>query len=432
VALLIAANAFFVAAEFALVAVDRTRAQHLADEGSRRARVVVRLVPRLSFHLSGAQLGITITSLMLGFIAEPTIATAIEPLVGSLIGETATRGVSIALALVLATVAQMVLGELIPKSLAIARPLASALVLGPAVRVYGLVFGPVIRVLNASANATVRLLGIEPREELATVRTLSELGMLFEASAREGTLDQRAGLLLARSIRFGEKTAADVLVPRVEVAAVDADASTGDIAALAAATGHSRFPVFGEDLDDIRGVAHVKSIHGLVGAARSSAPVASIMADALAVPETIGLDDLLFTLQDTRNHLAVVVDEYGGTAGVVTLEDVVEEIVGEIADEYDAPTADLTVAPRPGEWVVPGALHADEIDDVCGFPMPDGDYETLAGFVLDRLGRIPERPGDAFVYEGWTVTVSGVEGLRVAEVRLVAPTEADAMPEDEP
>jgi CBS domain containing-hemolysin-like protein len=421
VAALVVANGFFVAAEFALVAVDRTRADHLAQEGNRAARVVVGLLPRLSFHLSGAQLGITITSLVVGFIAEPTIAAVIDPAVASVVGERASRGVSIALALALATVFQMVVGELIPKNLAIARPLGTALRLGTAVRIYGVVFGPVIRFLNAAADATVRRLGVEPQEELASVRSLSELELLFEASAREGTLDHRAGRLLARSVRFGEKTAADVLVPRVEVVALDADATAADLVDQAAASGHSRFPVYGEDLDDIRGVAHVKAVHGLPLDERAATPVTAIMVDALAVPETIGLEALLFSLQEARNHLAIAVDEYGGTAGVVTLEDVVEEIVGDIADEYDAPPTDLTRVAAEGEWLLPGSLHPDEVEEATGFRMPEGDYETLAGFVLDRLGRIPEAPGDAVEDDGWTLTVTEVDGLRIAEIRLVAP-----------
>jgi CBS domain containing-hemolysin-like protein len=421
VVLLIAGNGFFVAAEFSLVAVDRTRVDQLAETGSRRARLVATLLPRLSFHLSGAQLGITITTLVLGFIAEPTIAQIIDPAVSAAVGDAASRGVSIALALAVATVVQMVAGELIPKSIAIARPLGTALVLGAPVRIYGSLFGPLIRFLDAAANATVRRLGIEPRDELASVRSLSELELLFEASAREGTLDERSGTLLARSIRFGEKTAADVLVPRVSIVALDDQTTAPDVVELSGKTGHSRFPVYGEDLDDVRGVVHVKSVHQVPLAERATTPVTSMMTDVLALPETLALEDVLFAAQESRSHLVVVVDEYGGTAGIITLEDMVEEIVGDIADEYDAPSANLTLVYREGEWLLPGTLHGDEVEEICGFVMPEGDYETIAGFVLDRLGHIPERPGDEVHHDGWTLAVAVVEGRRIATVRMVSP-----------
>jgi CBS domain containing-hemolysin-like protein len=201
---------------------------------------------------------------------------------------------------------------------------------------------------------------------------------------------------------------------------------------MAGETGHSRFPVFGADLDDIRGVVHVKALHSLPPADRSVVRVEELMGEALAVPETVALEDLLFDLQATRNHLAVVVDEYGGTAGVVTLEDLVEEIVGEIADEHDADESMLTVVDRVGEWVLPGTAHPDEVEDLTGFVVPEGDYETLAGFLLDRLGFIPDAPGDLVEDEGWYLSVVEVDGLRIAQVRLVAPAtdvaEADGSP----
>ncbi len=420
VALLVAANAFFVAVEFALVAVDRNRVRSRAEQGSRAARTCEGLLHRLTHHLSGAQLGITVTSLALGFIAEPTIARLIEPTLEGVLGSGGAQGVSIVLALVLATVAQMLFGELVPKGLAIAKPLSASLLLGPPMRAYSVVFGPVIAVLNGAANWAVRRFGIEPTDELVTVRSLAELEILFQASAEEGILDSKASQLLRRSIRFGEKTAADVLVPRTALEAIQCEQSAAELVTLARRTGHSRFPVYGADLDDVRGVVHVNQVHRIPLEERTSTEVSELAAEAVFVPETRDLDDLLVDIQRSRSHLVVAVDEYGGTAGIVTLEDLLEEIVGEIADEYDRPTS-LTVVQQPGEWLLAGTLHPDEVTDACGFEMPEGGYETLAGFVLDRLGRVPEAQGESFEDEGWTFAVEEMDRLRVATVRVRRP-----------
>jgi len=418
VILLIAANGVFVAAEFALVAADRARVDALAEEGSRRARLVRTLLRRLSFELSGAQLGITVTSLLLGFLAEPVIAHLLEPLLRPLLSESLVRAVSIVVALVLATVLQMVLGELAPKTVAIAKPERTALFLAPFLQVYGIVFGPVIRLLNRAANWSVRRLGIEPREELESVRSLPELARLLSASAEDGTIGDNASQLFARSVRFADKTAADALVPRVRVSALAVDDHVSDLVALATETGFSRFPVYHVDLDDIVGVVLVKTVHALPAAARTTTTIGEIMTEVVAVPETRSLQGLLADMRDARNHLAVVVDEYGGTAGIITLEDVVEEIVGEIDDEYDAHEPRLTDAGRvAGPWLLSAALHPDEVYEVTGFQPPDGEYETLAGFVLDRLGRIPDE-GDRLDYEEWKLEVVAMDGHRVATVAI--------------
>ena len=424
VIVLIAANGVFVAAEFALVASDRNRVDALAESGSRRARSVRTLLRRLSFELSGAQLGITVTSLLLGFLAEPVIAELLEPLLRPVLSEGAVRAVSIAIALVLATVLQMVLGELAPKTVAIAKPERTALFLAPFLQVYGTVFGPVIRLLNRAANWSVRRLGIEPREELEAVRSLPELARLLSASAEEGMIGDNASLLFARSVRFGEKTAADALVPRVQMSALAVDDTVADLVRRAGETGFSRFPVCRADLDDIVGLVLVKAAHGLSPEARATTTLADVMIDIVAVPETRSLTGLLSDIRGARSHLAVVVDEYGGTAGIITLEDVLEEIVGEIDDEYDPPETRLTDAgaaspagPGDGPWTVSGALHPDEAKEATGFEPPDGEYDTIAGFVLDRLGRIP-KVGDHLTYEGWKIEVVAMDGLRVATLAI--------------
>jgi CBS domain containing-hemolysin-like protein len=388
--------------------------ESLAADGKGSARVVERILHRLAFYLSGTQLGVTVTSLLLGFIAEPTIASLLAPLVG--------EGVAIALALIIATVGSMVLGELIPKSIAIARAEPISLTLARPMVWFTAVFRPVITVVNRSANATVRKLGIDPQEELASVRALDEFQLLFEASGEEGTLDADAINLLTRTLRFNDKTAADALVPRGQVRYTNPDASIAELVALSVSTGFSRFPVCGTDPDDVVGVVHVKDVYRLPVEQRAMATVATVMREPFIVPESRELSSLLRDLR-TGGHLAVVVDEYGGTAGIITLEDVLEEIVGEIDDEYDIAEPSLTRVLPAGTYELPGTLHPDEVREACGFDVPEGEYETLAGFVLDRLGRIPD-VGDRFDYERWLIEVVEMDRRRIARVRLTAPDRA--------
>ncbi len=427
VALLILATAFFVAAEFALVAVDRVRLEAEADAGRLRARVALAVVRRLSFHLSGAQLGVTLCSLVLGFVAEPTLAQAFHAPVESVVGAGAADGVSVALALALATVATMVLGELIPKGLVMARPVRAALLLAAPLRLFSAAFGPLIRVANGAANAIVRSVGIEPREELTSARSVEELTLLIRSAGEGGELEPDEVTLLTRSLRFAEKTADDAMVPRVRVVGVAADSTVAELLDAATSTGHSRFPVFAADLDDIVGLVHVKDVFRLAPEERAATPVSELVGSIVAVPESRPLHDLLGDLQDAGAHLAVVVDEYGGTAGIVTIEDLLEEIVGEISDEYDPPNATLTQVGPGGSVVLPGGFHPDEVYDACGFAMPEGPYETLAGFVLDRLGHLPVE-GEWFEEDGWLFRVAELERRRIAAVTVLAP----GLPSHEP
>jgi CBS domain containing-hemolysin-like protein len=353
------------------------------------------------------------------------VAELLEPLVGNLVGGDRARAVSIVLALVLATVVQMVMGELVPKSLAIAEPTDTAYALAGPMRVYGIVAGPVVRALNDVANWTVRRLGIEPQEELRSVRSLQELDLLFRSSGEEGILDEGSLTLLTRAVRFSEKTAAEALLPRTEVVGVAAEESVADLTARAVETGFSRFPVYDGDLDQILGVGHVKDAFTVPFARRAETSVREITVDALVVPESLDLSSLLALLQERATHLAIVVDEYGGTAGIITLEDVLEEVVGEIDDEHDRPTPVLSRVQRPGEWLLSGGLHGDEVFDTCGFEVPEGPYETLAGLALHQIGRVPAE-GDRFEHDGWTFEVASMDRLRVATLRLIAPRDGGA------
>jgi CBS domain containing-hemolysin-like protein len=417
-AVLVLATSFFVAAEFGLVAVDRDLVESKADRGDRRARTAMGLLRRLSFNLSGAQLGITVTSLVIGFIAEPTIAHAIEPLLG-FVPDGARGSVSVILALLIATVLTMVLGELVPKGIAVAKPLETTLALAPPTRVYGLVFGFVIRILNSAADWFVRRLGVEPREELQSVRTIEELELLITSSGEEGTLDPEAFQLLARTLRFGHKTAVDALVPRVDMVAVPVDSTVAELEALAVRTGFSRFPVVGEGSDDVVGVVRAKDVLRVPLSERATTRVTELVRSATFVPEGRDLESLLTELRPEDEQLAIVVDEYGGVAGLVTIEDLLEEIVGDIEDEHDAAPPLTTPLPE-GTVVVEGSLHIDEVDDVTGLELPEGHYETIAGFVLDRLGHIPEI-GEQVVHDDWVLEVLAMEKRRIAAVRVTEP-----------
>ncbi len=425
---LIVANGVFVAAEFSLVTVERSLVRQLAEQGDRGARSIVAAVRKLSFHLSGAQLGITITSLLLGVIAEPALAHLLHPLFGAL-PEGLDEGLSVGLALTLATVAQMVLGELVPKNAALSRPLPVARISVPPQRVFSAAFRPLITAFNAGANAIVRWLGAQPQEELASARSPEELGLLVRLSAEAGALPTGTAAMLHRALRFGDKVAAEAMTPRVDCVTIDAAAPVTDLLDLARRTGHLRLPVRGEHPDDIVGVASVAAAFRVPAAERAATPVARIARPAVLVPETLDLSTVLERLHTTRAEMAIAVDEYGGFAGVVSSEDLAEELVGDMADEYD-PAAEASAEPAPAQLApgssvtLPAVLTADEVEERTGFRMPEGRYETLAGLVLARLGRLPE-PGDRVAVDGWTLIVEAMNRRRIERVTLVAPENAD-------
>lgn len=422
VLLLIALNGICVAGEFALVAVDPGRVELRAREGSRSARITQGLLSRISFNLAGAQLGITVTSLVLGLLAEDTIGDALRTLpgLGGIDG-----AITAVLAILIATVLQMLFGELIPKNVAISRPLGVSFGLARVLRLYGLVARPLIGGFNGLANKIVRLLGIEPIEELRSVRSLDEIAYVVQASSEQGTIADDDVKLLIRTIRLRGKDAADALIPRTAMAALPASASVAELVRMARETGHSRFPVTGEDIDDILGVADVRDVFTLEIAQRDSTQVIDLVRPVVAVPETRELDEVLLDLQGARSRLALVVDEHGGTAGIITLEDILEELVGDISDEYDDPVS-LTVVRRGEGYILEGGLHPDEVEDICSLALPEGPYETLAGFVLQQFGRIPD-VGEGIKWDGWHFEVTARDRLRVAEV-AVTPPNADIEP----
>jgi CBS domain containing-hemolysin-like protein len=392
---LILGTALFVAAEFSMVTVDRATVSRQAADGDGRARSLLTGLRQLSTQLSGAQVGITITTLALGFVMEPSLAALLSPLFELAgLSSSAATSVSVIVALVVATALSMVFGELVPKNIAIASPLGTAkTVIGPQ-RFFTTLFRPLIWVLNGTANGVLRIFGIEPHEELRSARSVEELSSLVRRSSAQGTLEAPTAGLLERSLAFSGKLADDVLTPRVRVRFVHASDDANAILDVAVATGHSRFPVVGDDLDDVVGLVHLKRAVAIPPDERSGVLVSQLMVDVPVVPGTMPLDDLLDLLRDRGLQMAVVVDEYGGTAGILTLEDVVEELVGDITDEHD-PAAGRADRLPDGTWLLPGTLRPDEIAEITGVRLPEsGAYETVAGLVLSLLGRLAES-GDA-------------------------------------
>lgn len=427
VAALTAGTAVSVASEFALTALERSQVDgHVAESDDARARVLQRAHRELSFQLSGCQLGITVTTLITGYVAEPAIASLFAPGLNAVgLPPGAADAVATVLALLLATTLSMVFGELVPKSLAIANPIAVGRGVVWLQSGFAHAFSWLITGLNAVANAIVRKLGIEPAEELRSARSPHELSSLVRSSAQHGTLDEGTATLMDRSLRFTDRVAEDLMTPRVRVDTLDADDTVADLIARARHSGHSRFPVHDSDPDAMLGVVHVKQAFGMEPPEREATLLRDIVAPVPTVPESLDGDALLTTLRGSGLQMAVVVDEYGGTAGIVTLEDLVEEIVGDVRDEHDG--AELARV-RPlgnGTWLVSGLLRADEVHDATGFAVPPGEYETLAGLLLARLGRIPE-VGASVDVDGWRLTVMRRDRNRIAEVRLARPDSATA------
>ena len=436
--LLVAACGAFVAAEFSLVTVDRAAIERAAADGDRRSTGVLAALRSLSTQLSGVQLAITVTNLAIGYLAEPAIATLLEPVLARFgLGAATVTGVAVTLALVLATGLTVVFGELVPKNLAVAAPLATARAVQGLSRGFARAAKPAITALNGTANVVLRLLGIEPQEELASARSPEELASLVTRSADEGVLESGTARMVRRALTLGDRDTAEVMTPRVRVYTVAADAPVTEVVELARRTGRSRFPVVGTSLDDVLGVVSIRQVVAVPRAQRPTTPVRSVMVAPLLVPGTVPVDDLLARLRGSRLQLAVVVDEFGGMDGIATLEDAVEEIVGDVVDEHDR-SSPQAVRRADGDWSLAGLLRPDEVSDLTGLLLPESDHaETLAGLVVVALGRIPEvgdtatlrlQPvvvldDDADVEAALpvdaTATVTAMDRRRVDRVRLV-------------
>jgi CBS domain containing-hemolysin-like protein len=409
VILVTAATGFFVAVEFGYVAVDRGKLRRDAEAGDRSAERALQVTERLSFVLSGAQLGITVTALIVGYVAEPFIGDGLAALLGVAgVPAAVSAPVSIVFALLAATVVQMVLGELAPKNLAIARAETLAKKLSRPTMIYLTVFGPVIHLFDLAAAWLLRRIGIEPIEELPEGATEEDLEQIIAESRADGHLDAELSTLLDRGLDFRRRTAVEAMVPRVDVHTLHADASASDVVALLD-TGRSRFPVrSGAGVDEIIGVVGIADVLTVPPAERATTAISTLVDAPLFVPASLRLPAVLERLRADHRQLACVVDEYGGFAGIITLEDIAEELVGPIRDEDDLPE------PAPerqddGSWVVPARWRIDEVADATGLKLPeDPEYDTVSGLVLSRLGRVPE-PGDAVLAGDLSLTVVTVE-----------------------
>lgn len=427
--LLVVACGLFVMAEFALITVNRTKVERLADKGDPGAKSILHALTTLSTQLSSAQVGITVTNLAIGFLAEPAIAHFIKgPLLTIGVAEEFVPHIAIVVGITLATAVTMVFGELVPKNLAIAKPLTFSRVSIQPLLLFTRFMRLPIRALNGCANIILRRFGIEPQEELASARSADELLSLVRRSALKGTLAKETAAILERSLTFGDQTALDIMTPRVQVHAVDANTSVADALQLARKTGLSRFPVYGKSIDDIIGIMHIKHAFGLAHSARKTTKVRQIMHEPVLVPSTIELEPLLKALRHGGLQIAIVIDEFGGMDGIVTIEDALEELVGEVHDEHDTTHPAITKQ-RDGSWILSALLRPDEIADQIDIVLPDEDeVETIGGLIIQRLERIPET-GDhtsvpAVDSEGnallVTLTVIKMDSNRVDRVQLSA------------
>ncbi|MGP2440290.1 hemolysin family protein [Streptomyces sp. JW3] len=414
----------FVAAEFSLTTVERGALERAAARGERGAAGALKAVRNLTFQLSGAQLGITVTNLVVGMLAEPSVAALLAGPLRDL-GASPSTASSIALVIgtALSTVVLMVVGELVPKNWAISSPVAVAKRVATPQRWFSAAFRPFITHLNNTANRVVRRFGVEPAEELASARGPQELAALARHSAKEGALEADTAELFVRTLNLADLTAEHVMTPRVQVIALESGATCADVANATRATGLSRFPVYRDTLDAVVGTAHIKDVLAIPAERRPEVPVSELMRDPLLVPATLTVDRLLDRLSGRRT-MAVVIDEYGGTAGVATLEDIVEEVVGEVRDEHDPyETSELAPAGTDEQghalFRADGAARVDRLKRV-GLRVPEGPYETVAGLVAAELGRIPA-VGDRVAVAGWRLDVVNATGRRAAAVLLRAP-----------
>ncbi len=428
---LVLACGVFVAAEFAFLSVNRTAIEQQARAGDSGAKGVLSALQNLTTQLSGAQVGITLTNLAIGFLAEPAISDLLRgPLTDWGLSDGAANSVGAIVALTLATIVTMVLGELVPQYIALAHPAAVARVVQRPIRIFTAATKPLSGGLNVVANRVVRAFGVEPTEELAHARNPEELVFLVQRSAEHGTLQEPTAALLRKVLTFDDLRASDVMTPRTRVTTLPSTASVADLLETARQTGRTRYPVIGDTVDDVRGVVSLFDAFAVPAAQRARTSVGRIATAPHLVPSVLPVDDLLAGLLGEAAQLAIVLDEFGGLDGVVSMEDLIEELVGDVVDEHDP---DSGPQPEPGPrdpdepWVVSGLLRPDEVREVTGIEIPDGGlvYETLGGLVLATLGRVPAA-GDVVTVEGVELTVVAMDGRRVDRVEIRPSAAADS------
>lgn len=387
IAVIIVANGYFVAQEFAYMSVDRTELRARADQGDEKARAALSITRRTSFMLSGAQLGITVTGLLVGFVAEPLVGEAIGELLG---GTGISVAVSVAIgttaALALSTIVQMIFGELFPKNYTIAAPMKSSLALAKSTKIYLLIFGPLIKFFDASSNALLKAVKIEPVEDIDSTATAEDLGHIVASSKESGDLDDHTFLVLDRLLDFPDHDVEHAMIPRSRTDVVEPDTSVDDVRRMMA-TQHTRYPVIDDEHSPV-GVVHLIDV--LDPEVDGSAPVKSIMRDAIVLTELMSLPDAVTALQEAGEKLACVIDEYGGFIGIITVEDLAEEILGDVTDEHDQPESEDITITDEDEWLVEGDTPIDEIERAIGHELPEGDFETVSGLILSHAGALVE------------------------------------------
>ena len=415
--LLTLGTGIFVASEFSMVNLERSDLEARAERGEPGLAQTIRALKKTSTHLSGAQLGITLTTMLTGFLAEPALTSLLlVPMSDLGLSVEATHTLSLLLTMVIATLFSTLIGELVPKKLALTMPLAVNRFVVNFQLAFTWVFSLAIKLLNAVGNGIVRSLGIEPKEELSSSRSAEELTALVRRSASLGSLDEGTATLITKTLALSQLTAADAMTPRPRMHTLDAGASVADLIASCVRTGHSRFPVVDGSSDDVLGLAHVKQAAAVPRAKRNDVPVTAIMVEPLRVPETMSLETLMVELRAKGLQMALVVDEYGGTAGLITLEDLVEELVGELADEHDRARTGITRG-RNSSVLFPGMIRPDELREMAIKVPDDGAYETVAGFIMASLGRIPA-VGDEVAVEDGVLRVERMDARRVDRVRF--------------
>jgi magnesium and cobalt exporter, CNNM family len=417
VLVLVVANAFFVAAEFALVSARRTRIEAMIREGDRKAKAVRAAQQDLYRQLSAAQLGITVASILLGFVAEDTVAYFFRQWLASLptwLAFLGRAGVASVIALSLISFLHVVFGEQAPKAVAITHPEAVSRWVATPLLIFSWITRPATGLLNSSANWLIRLMGITGASpELERIHSPEEIRMLVEQSEEGGSLQQQDARLLEGVFEFSEKTAQEVMTPRTQMAALEADLTVEAAADQVAITGRSRYPVYTDSLDEIIGVVHAKDILGALRS-RPGQTIRTILRPPLFVPGTREVEDVLADMKRLKTHLAIVLDEYGGTAGLVTMEDLLEEIVGPIYDEHDPQDR---VGPTDGAPRIDGSMPISEFNNQFDAALDDADYTTIGGYIFGQLGRLP-RVGDRVTVGPLTFEVVEMEGRRVKTVRL--------------
>jgi CBS domain containing-hemolysin-like protein len=422
-------NGFFVAAEFSLVGARRTRITQLADEGHAGAKSAKNAIEHLDSYIAATQLGITLASLALGWIGEPAVAHLFEPLLELFLSEktisTAGHTMSVAVAFAIVTMLHIVLGELAPKSIALQRPEGTSVIISRPTTIFLKLFNPVIQVMNLTGNTIVRLIGFEPVGGHGHVHSAEELEMLVKSSREAGLLQESEEKLLRRVFDFSDIHAQEIMQPRVEVDALPAKISMAQLLEIITTEHHSRYPVYDTSIDNVVGILYVKDLldtliaqPALLTNLDTTFDLALITRKPLFVPATVGVDKLLETMQKNKIQIAVIIDEYGGMAGVATMEDILEELVGDVQDEFDTTEA-AALATQDGDIaVVDGLTSLNEISDRFGEP-DNEDYisNTIGGYITERLDRIPE-VGDCIQYNEYVVCVEEMDGMRVVHVRF--------------